>query len=270
VAGPGLAGLLISIVGAASAVILDALSFLGSAILIRAAPPASRPASFATAGGSIRAELVDGLRVLRREPVLIRMTLAGGISNFGLMAARAVLLLHLYRDLGLTPALVGLVLAAPGFASIAGVAAANAVTRRLGVGRALLAATILEAAVWLAVPVATGPTAPIQIAVALGFSSFWGLVWNVVALSVRQVVVPPEIQGRVAAIRGAIGFGVIPLGSVAGGLLGEALTNASVPAALPLTIAAGAIVGVASGLPLMGPSMTAVRRWRFGEPWPAA
>jgi len=276
-AGPALAGLLISLVTAAGAVVVDAATFLASAILIRRAPPAVRPTparagDVADAGPrrSLRTELVDGFRVMRNEPVLLRMTLAAAMSNFGLVAARAVLLLHLYRDLGLSPAVVGLVLGAPGIASIAGVTAAGAVTRRLGVGQALLAATVLESAMFLFIPFAGGPAAPFIVAAALGASSFWGLVWNVVAVSVRQVAVAPEVQGRVAAIRGAIGYGVIPIGSLAGGVLGAWLTSAGVPAALPLTIGVGAVAGVASGLPMLGRSMAPVRRWQFGQPWPAS
>ncbi len=269
-AGPGLGGILVSLVGAAGAVVFDAATYLASAILIRRAPAASTPSTRSQAGRSIRAELVDGLRVMLHEPVLLRMTIAAAMSNFGLVAARAVLLLHLYRGLGLSPAVVGLVLGAPGIASIAGVTAAGAVTRRLGVGRALLAATVLESGMFLLVSVATGPAAPVVVALALGASSFWGLVWNVVAVSVRQVAVAPEVQGRVAAIRGAIGYGVIPVGSLAGGLLGAWLTDAGVAAALPLTIAVGALIGVASGLPMLGRQMAPVRRWQFGQPWPGA
>jgi predicted MFS family arabinose efflux permease len=168
----------------------------------------------------------------------------------------------------MSPALAGLVLAAPGIGALAGVAAAGWLGQRLGVGRSLLAATVLESAVWLAIPVAGGVLAPFVIALALAASSFWGLVWNVVAQSVRQVAVPPEVQGRVASLRGAVGFGVIPLGSLAGGAIGAALAAAGLPA-LPLTIALGAVVGVSSGVAFVGSGMAPLWRWRFGEAWPS-
>lgn len=290
VAGPSLAGALIGLVGAPLAVVLDAASFLASAVLIRSSGPtrfrrgvASAPRSAASAASaasavaavavgssdarSLRRDLAEGLDVLRRQPVLLRLVVAAALSNFGLVAARALLLLHLYRDLGFTPALAGLVLAAPGVGALAGVGLAGWIGRRVGVGRALLLATVLESAVWLVIPVATGPLAAIVVAVALAASSVWGLVWNVLAQSVRQVAVDSSIQGRVAAIRGAIGFGVIPLGGLAGGAIGQALASAGLPA-LPITIAIGALVGTSSGLVMLGGSTAALARWRFGDPWP--
>jgi hypothetical protein len=80
--------------------------------------------------------------------------------------------------------------------------------------------------------------------------------------------VPPEVQGRVASLRGAIGFGVIPLGGLAGGAIAQVLTTAGLPA-LPLTIGIGALVGTASGLALLGRDMAPLWRWRFGDPWPS-
>jgi MFS family permease len=273
VAGPSIAGALISFVGAPAAVIVDAVSFLASAILIRGTPvplaeagsvtPAARPRK------SVRTELIEGFAVLRVEPILLRLILAAAMSNFGLVAARAILLLHLYRDLGFTPALAGLVLAAPGVGALLGVGAARSLAVRIGVGRTLLAATVFESLVWLAIPIASGPLAGLVIALALAASSFWGLVWNVIAASVRQVAVPPSLLGRTGAIRGAIGFGVIPVGGVAGGAIATALASAGLPA-LPLTIGIGAIVGIASGLALVGPGIGFLATWRFGEPWRGA
>jgi hypothetical protein len=83
------------------------------------------------------------------------------------------------------------------------------------------------------------------------------------------VAVPPSLLGRTGAIRGAIGFGVIPVGGVAGGAIATALASAGLPA-LPLTIGIGAIVGIASGLALVGPGIGFLATWRFGEPWRGA
>lgn len=274
VGGPSLAGALIGWIGAPLAVLADAASFLASALLIRSSRPGVGPATQAAEAGtdagatrSYRRELLDGVRVLRTHPVLLRLIVAAAISNFGLVAARAILLLHLYRDLGFSPAAAGLVFGAPGLGALVGVGLANRLGRRLGIGRSLLAATVLESAVWFVIPFASGPLAGWVIALALAASSVWGLVWNVLAQSVRQVAVAPELQGRLASIRGAIGFGVIPLGGVAGGAIAAALPAGGLPA-LPLTIGLGALVGTSSGLALLGPGMAPLWRWRFGDSWP--
>jgi MFS family permease len=149
------------------------------------------------------------------------------------------------------------------------VAASGRLTARLGVGRLLRIATLAEAASFLLVAVAGSlPLPGLMVGLALAISSFWGLTWNVVAGSVRQVVLPNRLQGRVAAITRTVGYGVIPVGSVLGGLVAQALTPALGTDAFPVTIALGALVGVGSGLALVGAKMGQISRWQFDQPWP--
>ena len=93
-AGPTLAGALVGLVGAPLALVADALSFLFSASLlrgIRVGHAAHRHHD--QARGRFRRELGIGLRAIRERPILMFTTCAGGISNIGLSASQAVLLL---------------------------------------------------------------------------------------------------------------------------------------------------------------------------------
>jgi MFS family permease len=269
-AGPGIAGVLIGALGAATVVLVDAASFVASGLLILRTPARSpmRAAEDIRAPG-FRRELREGWLELRRQPLIVRFTLAEALSNLGLVAARAVLLLFLYRTLSLSPAEAGLALSGAGVGALLGVAASGRLTARFGVGRMLRIATVAESASFLLVPVAGWlPLPALGIGIALGASSFWGLTWNVVAGSVRQVVLPNRLQGRVAAITRTVGYGVIPIGSVLGGLIGQGLSPLLGSGAFAATIAVGALVGVASDLALVGSRMNEISRWQFDQPWP--
>jgi MFS family permease len=270
VAGPGLAGLVVGALGAANTVILDACSFLASALLNQR-----------TAGGSIaatpaaqrhfRAELAEGARALLGVPVVLRITVAAAISNFGLMFARSILLLYAYRTLKLDPFTAGLALSGAGVGALAGVAACGRLTTALGVGRALILATVLEAASFLLVPLAPPTPVPaVVVASALGLSSFWGLIWNIDAVSVRQVILPAEVQGRVIGLGRLVIFGVIPVGGIVGGFLAQALVGPFGDGALGATILIGAVLGASSGLAFVGPAAKPLLGWRFGDPLPVA
>jgi predicted MFS family arabinose efflux permease len=268
VAGPGLAGLLIGALGAANAVVLDASSFLVSALLNRRTSPGSIRTT-AASPRRFRAELAEGARAVLRVPVVLRLMAAAAISNFGLMFARSILLVFAYRTLELDPFMAGLALSGTGIGALAGVAACGRLTTTLGVGRTLIVASVLQAAAFLLVPVAMLTPAPaLVVASSLALSSFWEVIWNIDAVSVRLVVLPPQIQGRVAGfVRLAI-FGAIPFGGIVGGLVAEVLARPLGDGALGVTIVIGALIGAVSGLAFIGPSTKPLRRWRFGDPVP--
>jgi predicted MFS family arabinose efflux permease len=266
VAGPGLAGLLVGALGAANSVILDACSFLVSALLNRRTAVGSIAVAPA-AERHFRAELAEGARAVLRVPVVLRITAAAAISNFGLMFARSLLLLFAYRTLRLDPFTAGLALSGAGAGALAGVAACGRLTTALGVGRALILATVFEAASFLLVPVAAlTPVPAVVVAAALGLSSFWGLIWNIDAVSVRQVILPVDVQGRVVGIGRVVIFGVIPIGGIVGGFLAQALVGPFGDGALGATIVIGALIGATSGLAFVGPAARPLMAWRFGDP----
>src|SRR5205823_1084465 len=132
-AGPTLAGALIGVLGAPLALIADALSFLSSALLLRGVP-VDRAKAAASGRRSFRRELADGLRAVRERPALMLITCGTAVSNFGLAASQAVLLLFLYRGLHLHPFAAGIALGLGAAGNVAGAALAPTLTRKLGTG----------------------------------------------------------------------------------------------------------------------------------------
>jgi len=233
VAGPGLGGLLVGALGAPFAVSIDALSFLASALLIgRIRVSETPPPGLAQRTGLI-AEIREGLQVVFRHPILRVLAGSSATANlFGRMFL-AVYILYMTRDLGLSAVGVGLVLATGGLGSLAGSLVAAPAARRFGPGPTMIVGLLLFGVTGLAVPLAVlVPKVAIPMIVASEFLQWMTyLIYLVNAISVRQAITPDRVLGRVNATMRFLGGGVLPIGALIGGALGELI-------GLPLTLVA--------------------------------
>ena len=241
VGGPSLAGVLVQVLGAPVAVLADAVSFLGSALVlakIRVQEARPQPAD----GEKLRARLAEGFRFVFGHP-LIRPNLACAATvNFFNLAFGAIVVLFLADELGLSPATIGFALGAGAVGGLVGAAAAPAVGRRIGLGPAIVLGAVLFPAPLLLFPLAAGPE-PVVVAmiVAAEFLSSVGvMVFDVHVNSLLVFVTPDEMRPRQTATFRFVNYGVRPLGALAGGLVAAAI---GLRPALLLT-AAGAVAGV--------------------------
>src|SRR5579871_5916215 len=139
IAGPGIGGALVQVITAPSAVLVDSLSFLASVIsllLIRAPEP--EPVRRAGKEGSMWAELREGLAVVVSNPLLRSIAGCTGTSNLFSNGMMAVFILYLTRQLGLPPAVVGLVFAAGGPGALVGSMLAGWLSERFGLGNTII------------------------------------------------------------------------------------------------------------------------------------
>jgi len=244
VIGPALAGSLINWLTGPIAVAVDAVSYLASAgLLLRIRWPEPEPSKPEAATGIIR-EIGDGLAFVLREPMLraIAMT-AGLIQLFGRMVF-AVLLLYLVRQVGLSAAAVGVIFSVGSVGFVVGALIAGRLGNLLGVGRTIVVAAALASLSPLLY--AIGPRAYAGGFVAVGFFLYGvaAVVWTVNNLSLRQAITPTALLGRTNASMRLLGWGVIPIGSVLGGLLGGAI-------GLRQTIVLAALGSLVASLPVL-------------------
>jgi predicted MFS family arabinose efflux permease len=237
-AGPSLAGFLISVANAPLAMIADAASFAASAVLLAAGEQGrttTRPrARFAH-------ELGEGVRVLRAQPILRRTTIAGGIANFGFAMVQAVFFVYAYRTLGLSAAVVGIALTLGAVGSIAGVVLTQRITARIGIFTAICISTAFAELAALIYPLALVATPALFLALGGAVRGFLGPWWNVNVVTLRQQLIPTELQARVTAASRTVVMGTLSLGSFAGGALGSTI-------GVSWTIVVGALAGGVSGL----------------------
>jgi MFS family permease len=220
VGGPALGGGLVQLAGAANAVLLDAMSYLVSAVLLarmRTAepPPGAQPRR------SLRAEMGEGLRYVLGHRLLRPIALCTGSSNLfgGVLAAVSVLFLA--RELALPAGIVGLVLAVGSVGGLAGALTSGAWTRRFGQARVLVAVLFLTAPGVLLQPLAQ-PGPRLAFYAAGSFALGYGVVvYNVAQVSFRQTVTPDRLLGRMNASIRFLVWGTLPLGGLLGGALGE-------------------------------------------------
>ena len=252
VLGPGLGGLLVQTVRASGAILVDAVSYVVSAVslaLIRT--PETRPER----GTGVRGlpALLAGARQVARSPLLRPQTLFLTASGLFAGAYGALLVVFLVRGLSLSGLAIGVTLAISNLGFLAGSLLARRLADRVGIGMVLCGAAALEGAGILVVAAAHGAAVVVagQLVVGVAVASF-----NVHSLSLRQAVSPPELLGRVSAAVRFLGFGSVPVGAAAGGWLGTV-------AGLRPTLAGIGVGTVAAGSILL---FSAVRRVRTVPP----
>ena len=217
-AGPGIAGVLVAAITAPYAILVDAISFFASGgfiLGIRRSEPQPERAE----DRSMRKELVEGLRYLLGHrywrPIAICVALSNGFGSVG----GSIFLVYAVRELDMSAAVVGIVFGVGNVGWLLGAMVAGRLAGTLGVGKTIVGSTFLFGPAWLLIPLAP-QSAPIPFLIAsFTLVSFAAVVFNVTGISFQQAVTPDRMLGRLNASRRFIVWGVIPLGSLVGGIL---------------------------------------------------
>jgi MFS family permease len=222
--GPSAAGLLIGLLSAPVAFAADAASFVVSVLsllLIRHREPAPER------GGprSLRAEMAEGLRFVARQPVL-RM-IAGGTSTSNLFssAVMAVAVVFLVRQVHLDASTIGLLASVGATGGIVGALSCGVLRRLIGSARIIWLSLTISAPFALLIPASFPGVGLTCYAVGMFMTSFGSVVYNVHQASLRQLLCPPALLGRMNATMRFIVWGTIPIGGLLGGALGSSLGN---------------------------------------------
>jgi len=219
VAGPALAGILVSGLGANNVLWVDAASFAVSAALIAATVPQAAPPADRTAR-SYRHDLAEGLRFVFHDPPIRAIFVSATVLNFLISPLLAVILPVYMKATYNSAASLGLVIAAFGGGSVLGAIAYGAIGDRFArrstfiVGVAGIGAAIAILAVLPPVPVMAG-------AMLLG-----GVVSGPngpLVSTMLQERTPEGLLGRVSGTTTAIGFAAAPLGVAVAGYVVDAI-----------------------------------------------
>lgn len=222
VAGPGAAGGLVGVLSAPLAILVDAVTYLLSAIFllrIRAVEP--EPERAATL--HVRREIGEGLRAIFGNPALRAIAGTGATTNLFGYLFLAVYVLYMIEDLGFSATQVGLVFSLGGVGAIIGSLLAEPIRRRLGIGPTIILGRVLFGVGGLLVPLAVAvPRFEVPIVLAAEFLQWSALVVATInEISLRQSLVPDRVLGRASATMRFMNAGVIPVGALIGGFLGE-------------------------------------------------
>ena len=258
-AGFGAAGVLVAVLTAPIAILIDAVTFLVSAVILGTIRVPEGPPPPKADREPVLTEIAAGLRVVVSDPILRGLT----AGTMGLSAMWGVVgaswLLYATDELGLEPAVIGVVAALGGFGSLLGAVVAGKVAGRIGVGRAVMGSLVLAALATMLIPLAPAGAPLIAVAFLLaqqliGDSAI--TVFDVTEVSVRQSRVPESQLGRV---NGTVHTAAV-VAQLAGTLLGGIVAAVF---GLRVALVLGPL-GVVLGL--IGVWASPVRRQRSIEP----
>jgi len=220
--GPGLAGALIQWLTAPIAILLDALSFMVSAWMLRGIPPAATDAP-KISGESVWREIGEGLAVVWRNRTL--RALAWSLAAWQLFrhAYVAVVILFAARELGFSAGHVGLLFMLAGVGSLVAAGAVTPLNARFGFGPTMLAALGGTGVAWLVLGASTGGFVVASLTFGLGLFllDFAAMTFFINYLTLRQTVTPDRLLGRVTATMICLTVATAPLGGLAGGWVAE-------------------------------------------------
>jgi MFS family permease len=242
IGGPGIAGAMLSVVTVPVLLIVDAVSYLVSAVAIwrirddeQRPDPASRQ--------SLPKEIAEGLRFVFGHRLLRRIVGTTGGSNLFGAIANTLLPVLVLRTLGLDPIALGIVFGVGSAGGLLGALATPWVTKRIGEGTAISVSAIVFGVALFAMPLSAIVPREAALPVLVGgefLVAFSVLIYNITQVTMRQRICPPRLLGRMNASIRFVVWGVLPIGSLLAGFLGTVI-------GLVPTMLIGAIGGLLAG-----------------------
>jgi MFS family permease len=221
--GFSIAGWLVQAFTAPFAILIDAASFVVSAVtlgLIQTREAEVEPEEHP----DMRREIVEGLKAVLHHPLL--RASGGAILATGLHGGvyGALVVLFMSQGLGFNPGLLGMTWAVGGISSLLGASLAPRVTRRLGRGTVMIGGLCVAGITGLLIPLASGANlVSVLLLIAAQLGDGFYVAYEINQVSLRQSIAGERMLGRVNATMRFVELGAILLGSLAGGLLGEAI-----------------------------------------------
>ena len=171
---------------------------------------------------SFKNAFFEGVAFMRNDKALLRLAIILGISNFLAIASITVQVLFAQEVLGLSAVGYGMVLSVAALGAITGSLLAPRMTKAIGTMPCLF----LSIGVWAIGYFIIGFSGSgVMMACALFAVMAAAMLWNVITVSWRQRRIPPEMLGRVNSIYRFFGWGSMPLGALAGGIVVSLFEN---------------------------------------------
>ena len=218
VVGPSIGGLLVQAISAPVTLVLDACSYIVSALFLKTVD-AEEPATEAPGEGHV----VAGVRWVFGNPIIRAALGATATINFFNFVFAALFILYATTELDVAPGTLGLVLGAAALGGILGAVVTSRVTRWIGVGPAFALGCVLFPAPLLLVPLAQGRELVILTCLFLAeFGAGLGVMMlDISGGTIAAAVVPARLRSRVSGAYMVVNYGVRPVGALVGGALGS-------------------------------------------------
>ena len=225
VGGPSLVGFLIGLIQIPLLFLFDAISFaVSSATLLRIKDhevPASKEAR-----APLRQEIAEGIVFVVRQKLIRTIALTTSTTNFFSNVLFTLLPLFILRTLSVPATAFGFMMSMGAIGGLVGAALTSRLIKWFGEGPVIVGSAILSGLSICAVPLSAvlPQSMVIPLLITAEFvTSFTVLTYNITQVTARQRLCPPELLGRMNASIRFFVWGVMPLGSLLGGLLGATI-----------------------------------------------
>ena len=162
------------------------------------------------------ADMKFGIRYLYNEKVLRRLVLTTASIGVCYSMGTATMVLFIIKELELPKQLFGVILTIQGLGAISGAFMAPRLSKKFGRSTVMTFGITSSSAVLLL----QGFSPNIYIFVALAtFGAFAVSQWNILLMATYQTVIPTELYGRIHGTRRTLVWGMMPVGSLLGGVL---------------------------------------------------
>jgi predicted MFS family arabinose efflux permease len=223
VGGPSLAGVLVQALTGPVTLLLDAFSFLGSALFLgrieAKEPPVERD------GNGVFRSLWDGFRFVLGDELIRPELLCTATVNLFNYVFHAIFVLYATKELGVAPGTLGIALGVGAVGGILGALVAPRLERAVGLGASVVIGSVLFPAPLVLVPLASG--SEVRLGLLLGVAEFFSavgvMIFDVAAASMHFMRTPDRIRARMSATFKFVNYGVRPIGALLGGALGTAI-----------------------------------------------
>jgi MFS family permease len=219
VAGPSVGGVLVQLLRGPWALLVDGGTFVFSAACL------GRMRVDEPAGDTEGRAILTGARWLARSSVMRVQLGATATINFFNFVFFTLFVLFATRSLHVHPAALGFVLGAGAVGAVLGSLVTARISSRIGIGPAFALGCILFPAPLLLVPAARGPH---WLVLLFLFGSEFGsglgvMILDITSGSLAAALVPAQMRARVSGAFMVVNYGVRPLGTITGGVLGSSL-----------------------------------------------
>ena len=243
VAGPSVGGILVQLLKAPYALLVDSISYLFSVGFLASIDPEEPETETAETG-----HVVAGVRYIVTSSVMRSSLLATATINLFNFVFHALFILYAVRSLNVRPATLGIVLGAGAVGGLIGSFVTSRLGRRIGIGPTYILGCIVFPVPLVLVPLAGGPY---WLILAMLFLAEFGaglgvMILDISAASIFAALVPHRLRSRVSGAYMVVNNGIRPVGSLIGGFLGTAI-------GLQTTLWIG-VVGAAAGFLWLLPS----------------
>jgi MFS family permease len=223
VVGPGIGGALVTLIGAATVVGIQAVTFAVSAISLLAIGKREQVVPRPREPVPLGTQIAEGLSFVARNRILRATAIASGASNFSFAMASAVTIIFMSRTLALSPTAIGVTFAVGSLTVMLGAAVTPMLSRLVGSARIIWLSLAATGPLTLLGPLAQPGSLVLLLVVGIAAGELGQIIYAVTNVSLRQRLCPERMLSRVTATMRVLILGAFPLGALLGGTLGEVI-----------------------------------------------